>query len=185
MNGASLRKIFFMLVLGAAALPECFAQNMLIAGGEYNPFKPEFWGGYAGFNLELYNEYLQNDLLVSFGRITAASGQGEEKQRFLYRVKDNIYFSRDFKFIGLRAGISASFGVYDIPKFPGVWDLFFNAAGFAGICIFPKSLISVTIDVSPGYALAFRVTDVPGASINDSGFMLPISVGLRFNLDKL
>jgi hypothetical protein len=185
MKKTAWRKICCIFILGMAALPECAAQNMLIAGGEYNPFSPKFWDCYAGFNMELYNEHLQNDLLVSFGGITAASGQGEGKSRFLFRFKDNIYFSWNFSVIGLRAGVSASFGIYDVPEFPAAWDLFFSAAGFAGICILPKSLISITVDVLPGYALAFRVTDAPGVSINESGFMLPISVGLRFNLDKL
>jgi hypothetical protein len=186
MNRALWRKLFFILVVGTAALPKCFAQNMLIAGGGYNPMSPGFWDAYAGFNMELYNEHLENDLLLSFGGIRAASGQGEEeKGRFLFRVKDNIYFSWDFSVIGFRASVSASFGFYDLSGFPSVSDLFFSAAGFAGICILPKSLVAVTVDVFPGCALAFRVTDAPGASINGAGFMLPLSVGLRFNLDKL
>jgi hypothetical protein len=186
MNKTAWQTIGCILILGLAALPECAAQNMLIAGGEYHSFSPEFWDCYAGFNMELYNEHLQNDLLVSFGGITAASGPGEEKSRFLFRFKDNVYFSWDFNAaIGLRAGVSASFGIYDVPEFPSVWGLFFSAAGFAGICILPKSLIAITVDVLPGYALAFRVTDEPAGLINESGFMLPIAVGLRFNLDKL
>ncbi|MDR0539516.1 MAG: hypothetical protein LBG74_03280, partial [Spirochaetaceae bacterium] len=159
----------------------------LIAGSEYNIYKkPQFWDCYAGFNLELFSEHLQNDFLLSFGHITSHSAQEEgAKDRFMFRFKDNIYFSYDFKLIGFRAGISASLGIYDVPDFPAAWDLFFSAATFAGICIFPKAFIAVTVDVLPGYALAFRVTNTPGASINESGFMLPVSVGLRFNLDKL
>jgi hypothetical protein len=149
--------------------------------------------------MTLFNEHLQNETLLAFGSIRAASGKnvtvddgggevitgGGVSDRFFFRFKDKLYFSWDFSIIGFRAGLSFSAGFYDLSGFPKALDLIFSASGFAGICILPTWIISLTIDVSPGELLAFRVTDAPDFSVNDSGFMLPISVGIRFNLDKL
>jgi hypothetical protein len=178
------------LLLGLAFLPDCFSQNVLIAGGEVNPLKPVFWGANAGFNFEILSKYLQNDFLLSFGGIHAGSGAEETQEepepgKFLFALKDNLYVSLNGEILGLRIGVSASFGMYDIPEYPKMYDLFFNAAGLIGIGIFPQSLISITVDICPGYVLAFRVTDAPSGAVNDSGFMLPIALGLRLNLDKL
>jgi hypothetical protein len=180
-----MKKILLLFIVSVAVLPDCFSQNMLIIGGEYNPFDPGFWNGNIGFNLELFNSHVQDELLLGFGGITVNDEHDERPRKFLFSVRDNFFYSLDGEFIGLRAGISASFGVYDITEFPKVNDLFFSAAGFAGICILPKFFISITLDVCPGYAMAFRVTDTFNISGNELGFMLPIALGIRLNIDKL
>lgn len=180
-----MKKIFLVCVLGLFSLSPCFAQNMLILGGEYNPFKPGFWNSHIGFNIELFNENIQNDFLLCFGGITAKNEAGEEPHRFLFCFKDKLFFSLDGDIAGFRAGITAGFGVYESPPFPKVSQLFFNAGGVIGAALFPKSLISVTIDACPGYAIAFRATDVPDAALDEAGFMLALSIGFRLNLDKL
>jgi hypothetical protein len=180
-----MKKIPLLFIFGLVILPDCFSQNMLIIGGEYNPFKPAFWDSNIGFNIEVLDQHIQNDILFAFGGIWARNEEEKRPQKFLFSLKDKIFYSLDGRYVGLRAGVSAAFGIYDLSEFPQRTDLFFSAGGFAGICIFPHSPFSVTLDVCPGYALAFYVTDAPGASVNDSGFMLPISLGLRFNIDKL
>jgi hypothetical protein len=180
-----MKKILLLLVFSITALPDCFSQNMLIIGGEYNPFDPGFWNGSIGFNLELFNVHIQDELLLSFGGITAKDDRDERPQKLLFSVRDNFLYSLDGEFIGLRAGISAAFGGYDVTGLPEGIDLFFSAAGFAGVCILPKSLISITLDICPGYAIAFRITGAPGISGNELGFMLPIALGIRLNMDKL
>jgi hypothetical protein len=179
-----MKKVFFLFCFAMVVSANCFSQNMLIVGGDYNPFKPVFWNGNIGFNLELFNENIQDDLLLNFGSLTAENEQGKEPQKFIFSIKDNFFYSLDGRFVGLRAGVSASFGIYDIPEFPKSADLFFTATGLVGICILPKSLISITLDLCPGYAVAFRATDAPGLSLNDSGFILPMALGIRVNLDK-
>ena len=184
-----MKKVCFLFILGTVLLPSCFSQNMIILGGEYNIFKPEFWGAGAGFNTKLFNEYIQNDLTVNFGGIRVKDAQNDNTEpggnpfKSVFYIKDNFYFSLDGKWLGLRAGIFASLGVYGIPKFPTVYDLFFNPGGFAGICILPKSQVSVTLDICPGYSAAFRLGE--GMALNDSGFSLSLSLGIRFNIDKL
>jgi hypothetical protein len=158
---------------------------MLIVGGEYNYFNPSFWSGNIGFNFEVFNQHIQDDLLLSFGSLGVKDENGGDINRFHFAVKDNIFYSLDGKFVGLRTGISASLGIYDVPEFPKIFDLSFAATGFVGICIFPNSLVSITLDVCPGYAVAFRSTNFTSISPNDSGFILPIVLGLRLNLDKL
>jgi hypothetical protein len=157
---------------------------MLIAGGEYNPFNPPFWNGNIGFNLELFNVHVQDELVFGFGGITVKDERDERPQKLLFSVRDNFFYSLDGEFIGLRAGISAAFGAYDITGLPKVFDLFFSAAGLVGICVLPKSLISITLDICPGYAMAFRIKDTPDISDNEMGFMLPIALGIRLNMDK-
>ncbi|MDR2521313.1 MAG: hypothetical protein LBC72_01990 [Spirochaetaceae bacterium] len=186
MNRVLWQKLVLLLVLGTAARSECFAQNMLIAGGEYNQYSPRVWDVYAGFNMELYGEHLQNDLLLSFGSVDVASGDGGASgSRYFFRFKDNVYVSWDTRVIGFRAGVAVSFGVYDVSGFPTDWGFLGTAAAFAGICLLPKALISVTVDVFPGRAWAFHATTAPAVSVDEAGFMLPIAVGIRFNLDKL
>jgi hypothetical protein len=180
-----MKKIPLLFILGMTILPGCFSQNMLIIGGEYNPFRPLLWDGAIGFNIEVLNEHIQNDVLLTFGGIRVKNKGGEESQKFIFSLKDNFFYSLNGQYIGLRAGISAAFGIYDVSEFPGKNDLFLSAAGLVGICIFPKSIISITLDVCSGYALAFCLTDAFDVSHNDSGFMLPISLGVRFNIDKL
>jgi hypothetical protein len=161
---------------------------MLLLDGEYNFFKPKFWNVGAGFNMKLINQYFQNDFMLGFGgirveEIITGEPQGEERQKFIFSIKDSFYFSLDGKWIGLRVGVFASIGIYDVPDFKKRCDMFFNAGGFAGICILPRSLVSVTVDLRPGYAIAFRIGEE--RSINEAGFSLSPSVGIRFNFDKL
>ena len=167
--------------------------------------KPMFWGAGVGFNLKLFNDYIQNDLMLNFGSINAeeaiidessdnedsrffsrstgdGTGTGEAAMNFLFYFRDKLYFSLDWKWVGLRAGISAALGVYGIPDFPTVWDLFINAGGLVGVCILPHSLVSITLDFCPGYTLAFRFS---GFNKNDAGLSFPLFLGVRFNLDKL
>ena len=201
-----MKKIFFLLIMGVVFLFPCFSQNMLILGGEYNFYKPDFWSAGLGFNHRLFNEYIQNDFVFNFGRLTAKRTQiietevenggtenGEPEiirtevidypQKFFFYVKDNFYFALEGRGLGLRAGIFASFGIYGIPDFPTAYDLFFNGGGFAGISILPKSLISLTLDISPGYTVAFSFNE--GFSRNDEGFSLTLSMGIRLNFDRL
>ena len=180
-----MKKIFLPLVLGTVFLFPCFAQNVLILGGEYNFFKPEFWSTGAGFNLKLFNNYIQNDLLLGFGSIKAEEpGTGGRPPKFLFSLQDSLYFALDGKYAGLRAGIFASFGTYGIHDFFTSYDLFLNPGGFMGFSILPQSLISVTIDLRAGYAIAFRIKE-KGPDINETGFSLSPCVGIRFNIDKL
>jgi len=214
-----MKKIVLLCVIATAFTVPCFAQNMLLLGGEYNLTNPQFWSAGLGFNLKLFNEYIQNDLTLNFGNIRAKEmvikktepqetepddpETGDPAQnvfsanagsiwahetktavpvKFLFYVKDTIYFSLDGKWVGIRAGVFASMGIYDIPDYKTAADLFFNGGGFAGIYFLPRSLIGVTVDVAPGYAIAFRVGETLG--INEAGFSLPLSVCIRLNLDK-
>jgi len=186
-----MKKIFFLCVMAAAFAPPCSSQNMFVLGGEYSFTNPQFWGAGLGFNFKLFKEYIQNDLSVNFGGIRvndptqnmwAHKTKTPAGRQFLFYIKDNIYYSLDWRLVGLRAGLFSSFGIYDIPDRTAV-DLFFNGGGFIGICILPKSLIGVTVDVCPGYAMAFRMGKVRG--INVGGLSLPLSVGIRLNLDKI
>ena len=197
-----MKKAALCFLMGTVFLPLCFSQNMPIISGDYNIYKPDFWTVGAGFNIKLFKEIIQNDLSVNFGSMTARrieiietkidDENGEEQiistevidypQKFLFSIKDNIYFTLEGKFIGIRAGASASIGIYGI-KLPGQYDLFFNIGGLAGLSLFSKALISVTLDVLPGYAVAFRILD--GVSKNEDGFALAVSVGIRLNFDKL
>jgi len=178
--------------MAAIFSPPCFSQNMFVLGGEYNFTNPQFWGVGLGFNMKLFNEYVQNDLTINFGSISAndptqnmwaLETETAAEQKFLFYVKDNIYFSLDWKWVGLRSGVFASLGIYDIPD-KTTADLFFNGGGFVGICVMPRSLISLTVDVSPGYAMAFFVREKE-AGLKAGDFSLPLAVGIRFNLDKL
>jgi hypothetical protein len=156
---------------------------MLILGGEYNLFSPEVWNAGVGFNIKVFDDYIQNDCLLTFGGIQAKPAEAEEPEpgkppmKFLLSVRDNIYFTIDGKWVGLRAGGFASFGIY------GIHDLFFNGGGLVGICVLPQSLVSVTLDLCPAYKVAFRVNK--GVTKNESGFSLGLFVGIRFNIDKL
>jgi len=188
-----VKKILFLCVIAAAFSPRCFSQNMFVLGGEYNFTNPQFWAAGIGFNMRLLNEYIQNDLTINFGGISAndpaqnmraMETKTTTEQKFLFYVKDNIYFSLDWKWVGLRSGIFASLGLYDIYDNYSAADMFFNGGGFAGICLLPKSLFSLTIDVCPGYATAFYVREKE-AGLKTAGFSLPLAVGIRFNLDKL
>jgi hypothetical protein len=158
---------------------------MLLLDGEYNFFKQEFWNVGAGFNMKLINQYVQNDFMLGFGglRVKETESGEESLLKFIFSLKDSFYFSLDGKWIGLRLGVFASIGIYDIPDFKKRCDMFFNAGGFAGICILPRSLISVTVDLRPGYAIAFRIGEE--LSVNKAGFSLSPSVSIRFNFDKL
>jgi hypothetical protein len=180
-----MKKIPLLFILGMVVLPCCFSQNLLMVGGEFNPLDPLFWNGGIGFNIEVLNEHLQNDTLLAVGGIRAENEEGERPQKILVSVKDKFFYSLNGRYLGLRAGISAAFGVYDLSGVPKVTDFFFSIAGLAGICILPKSLISVTLDICPGYAVAFRLNDAFKGSLNELGFMLPISLGVQFNIDKL
>ncbi|MDR2483030.1 MAG: hypothetical protein LBD08_05290 [Treponema sp.] len=179
------RKAVLLLILSLAVTGAVFSQNMLILGGEYNPLSPGFWSVGAGFNLELFNEYIQDDLMFNFGGVTALNEQGERPPRFIFSIKDSVYFSLDWDWIGLRAGITASAGLYQHPEFPEKAALLFSAGGFAGLCVLPRSPISITVDLCPGYAAAFHVTDKPDAALDEPGFILPVALGIRLNLDKL
>jgi len=179
--------------MAAAFSPVCFSQNMFVLGGEYNFTNPQFWGVGIGFNLKIYKEYFQNDLSINFGGIRANDPEQNmwahetkdaAEQKFLFYVKDNFYFSLDWKWFGLRAGVFVSLGLYDIYDNYSAADMLFNGGGFAGICLLPKSLFSLTIDVCPGYAMAFFVREKE-AGFKVGGFSLPLTVGIRFNLDKL
>jgi hypothetical protein len=113
----------------------------------------------------------------------AETKTNDPRHKFLFSLRDSLYFTLDGKWIGLRAGIFASLGVYGIPDFPKSWDLVFNPGGFVGISLFPKSLVSVIIDVCPGYLITFRIDE--GLAKNETGFSLPLFLGIRFNMDKL
>ncbi len=180
-----MKKIPFLFILGVVVLPCCFSQNLLIAGGEYNPFKPSFWDCGIGFNVEVLNEHLQNDILFLGGSIMVRDEEDERPQQFFFSVKDKFFYSLNGRYLGLRAGVSASFGIYDISEAPREIDFIFSVAGFAGICIFPKSLISIVLDICPGYAMAFCINDDFEGSRNEFGFILPIFLGVQFNFDKL
>jgi hypothetical protein len=175
---------------------------MLLLGGDYNLMsKPEVWNVGLGFNLKLYEEFVQNDFIVNFGGIRAryAEKKTDETEsmepiesnkpddsaipmKFLFSVKDNLYYNKEWRWIGLRAGIFASFGLYGIRDSSKVYDLFFSAGGLAGICVLPKALISVMLDISPGYTMAFG--NDGGPRIYEAGFSLPLSFYIRFNFDK-
>ena len=166
-----MRKTILLFVLSMVFLSPCFSQNMLILGGEYSLFSPEFWGAGVGFNLKLFNKYIQNDVLITFGSIDAPPA------KFLFSLRDSFYFCLEGTWLGLRAGICALLGMY------GTHDLLFSPAGFVGFVLLPQSLISINLDACPGYAIAFRVGEDLG--INKAGFSLALFFGVRLNLDKL
>jgi hypothetical protein len=182
-----MKKTLLLIIFSLAILPDCFSQNMLIIGGEYNIYEPVFWDGVIGFNQKLFKEIIQTDLLLAFGSLTLKEEdtENEESEKFLFAVKDNLFYSWGKKYVGLRAGVSASLGLYDIPEYPKIFDFFFKIGGLVGICVFPQSFISVTLDVCPGYGMAFRLTDTLDHTFYDSGWVLPIALNMRFNFDKL
>jgi hypothetical protein len=108
--------------------------------------------------------------------------ESEAQMKYLFSIRDNLYFNHEWRWFGIRAGAFASFGLYGIRNSLKAYDLFFNAGGMAGICILPKALISITLDASPGYAIAFSYAE--GFGINEKGFSLPLSLNIRVNLDK-
>jgi len=183
-----VRKFFFPFILGTVFLFPCFSQNMLLLGGEYNFLKPQFFGAGPGFNFKLFNEYIQNDFTINFGGLWIKDvedndANGEPGMKFLFTIRDGFYFSFDWKLVGVRAGVFALLGVYGITDSAKSWDMVCNPGGFAGVCLFPKSLVSVVVDVCPGYLIAFRASE--NTAENDAGFSLPVYLGIRFNLDKL
>jgi len=188
-----MKKLFFLCLITSIFAPVCFSQNMFVLGGEYSLTNPQYWGLGLGFNLKVYKEYFQNDFSVNFGGIRvndpaenmwAHNTKDAAEQKFLFYLKDNIYYSHDWKWVGIRAGVFVLIGLFDIYDNHSAADLLFNGGGFAGICLLPKSLFSLTIDVCPGYAIAFYAREKE-AGIKAGGFSLPLAVGVRFNLDKL
>ena len=173
-----MRRGFFLFIFGVVLLSPCFSQNMFLLGSELNVTKPEFWNVGIGFNMIVFNENFQNDVMINFGRIRTKDAEVCDKENFLFSLIDRFYFSLDGNVAGLRAGVFAAFGMYDIDP-----DMFFNAGGFVGIALFPQSLVSFTADISPGYAMAFRLGKEQ--YINEAGFSLSLSFGLRLNFDKL
>ena len=190
------RLALFLFIFGMAFAPSCFSQNMIFLGGDYNlMIKPETFNVGLGFNIKLYDEFVQNDFIVNFGGIRAryAEKKTDETEsnepddsaipmKFHFSIRDNLYYNHEWKWVGLRAGIYASFGVYGIRDSLSVYDLFFSIGGLAGICILPRALISITLDISPGYALTFG--NVGELSVYEAGFSLPLSFCIRFNFDK-
>ena len=205
-----MKKCCFLFIIGAVFLSPCFSQNMVMLSGEYNLFKPPLWGAGIGYNMRLWDTYVYNDLLAYFGLIQArepyilesfitekvTDDEGNEvdetqsifteyedfPHQFFFSIRDNLYFALDWKWVGLRAGIFASLGVYHFSDFPRL-HLFVIPGGFAGISILPKSLISVTLDISPGYIFAFGFGE-DGAALYDTGLYLSVALGVRLNLDK-
>jgi hypothetical protein len=182
-----MRKTFFLFTMGTFFLFPCFSQNMIILGGEYNFIKPQFWSAGLGFNFIVLNEHLQNDFTVNFGGILPKeiNTADDPRQKFLFSIRDGFYFSWDWKWVGLRAGVFASWGIYDIDGSSKTCDMSFIPGGFVGLSLFPKSLFSVVIDVCPGYLFLFRINEGFSFSKNESGFSLPLFLGIRFNMDKL
>ena len=193
-----MRKIFFALILGTAFSATAFSQNMIIIGADYNLSGVDFWGVGVGFNHVVFNRYFQNDFMLNFGAVrakspdTSAPSMDENGEpaldpsihyRFMFSIMDRLYFALDGRRVGLRVGVFAALGMYAMPSFPPGYGLFFNTGGFVGINILPRSPVSVTIDLGPGYAVAFRISD--GLTAHDSGFSLPLFLGLRFNFDRL
>ena len=179
-----MKKVFFLFIFSAVLFSPCYSQNMLLLGGEFNVTKPEFWNVGVGFNMIVINEYFQNDVMIQFGGVRAEDKEtGDHKENFLFSVMDRFYFSLDGNTIGFRAGVFTALGIYDIVDFTSAYDMFFNTGGFVGISLFPRSLLSLTADISPGYAIAFRMSE--GPYINEAGFSLSLSLGIRLNFDKL
>ena len=170
-RGGAVKKVILLFIIALAVLFPCFSQNMFLLGGEYQFFKPDFFSAGLGFNMKLYKEILQNDFSLNFGGMRMKQAEAADPFRFLFYVKDNLYISHDWQWVGLRAGIFASLG-----------DFLFTGGGFAGICILPRSLIALTIDVSPGYTIIFREGET--IAMHEAWFSLPLSLGIRFNLDK-
>jgi hypothetical protein len=147
-------------------------------------YKPVFWDGMIGFNY-MFTEHIHDDFLLSLGKATIQNDEhNDSTEKFVFSVKDNVFYSLNSKYIGLRLGAFVSVGVYGLSEIP---DLFLSAGGLAGVWFFPKSLISLTVDVSPGYAwaLGFDTKDIPGSTLHDGGFILPIALNLHINFDKI
>jgi len=180
---------------------------MFLLGGEYNLLGQQFWNVGLGFNLKLINEYFQNDFMINGGFISAKDivmvdappeadakddapkqvmATGDLRTRFLFSLKDSFYFSYDWKWIGVRAGVFASLGVYGVSDSGKSFNMSFNPGGFAGVCLFPRSIVSAFIDLCPGYLVVFRLSGSDSDSLfkNEAGFSLPLAAGIRINLDK-
>jgi hypothetical protein len=176
-----MKKLTFIFILGLAVLPECFSQNMLIAGAEYNMYKPVFWDAMIGFNY-MFTEHIQDDFLLSLGKARIEPNVSPKK--FVFSVKDTVFYTINSKYIGLRLGVFVSAGIYEVSEYP---DLFLSTGGLAGLWFFPKSLISLTVDVCPGYvwALGFNIMDIPTSILHDGGFILPIALNFHINFDRM
>jgi hypothetical protein len=164
-----------------------FSQNVLMVGGDVNPFKPSHWSAGIGFNLGIVGDYIQNDTFLNFGGFSEAlfkdtlRAQHTPRWDFLVSVKDNVYFSYELPFIGFRVGVSAGFGAYSAD----FGDCLFTIGGLAGVVILPKSPVSVVIDVNPSFGVAFNLSNNHPyfAQFITNGFSMPISLALRINLD--
>jgi hypothetical protein len=165
------------------------AQNVIFVQGEGNFFPPSIggpsWvGGSAGINLLLYKTLIQDDIILSLGTITALDESENLERKLLFKVSDNLFAVYNINpVISLRGGISAGLGVYS----GGIINGFLNVGLLLGVHILPESPISFTVDIQPGYGLAFFAalfTETPFTP-RHHGWVLPATVGVRLNLDKL
>ncbi|GHV22691.1 hypothetical protein FACS189494_09850 [Spirochaetia bacterium] len=176
-----MKRLFVIAVFLFAVSDGCFAQNVMMIGGEYNYREAGYWDAGFGFNFMLLNEHLQDEIMINFGAIQLKKPNAEPKDYFLINIKDSLFFALNWKVIGLRIGGTLSIGAYA----EDVGDFFFSVGGLAGLHIFPKSLISLSVDVCPSYSLRFFVSPEFKGSFLDGGFALPVAAILRLNLDRL
>ncbi|MDR2630375.1 MAG: hypothetical protein LBC60_05585 [Spirochaetaceae bacterium] len=165
------------------------AQNVVFIQGEGNFFPPAIggpsWvGGGAGINLLLYKTLIQDDIILSLGTITALDASENLERKLLLKVSDNLFAMYNINpVISLRGGITAGLGVYSGAIING----FLNIGLLLGVHILPESPISFTVDIQPGYGLAFFAaffTEKPFTP-RHHGWVFPATVGVRLNLDKL
>jgi hypothetical protein len=175
-----VRKLILAFILALGLGGAAFAQNLLMLGGEYNFMGPAFWDTGLGFNFKLYQDYIQNDTLLSFGTIKSPG----DKANFLVCIGDKLYYEYDLlPIVGFRAGLSAGLGLSS----GSMGDGALNLGGFAGVLLFPQSLISAALDVGCGYLWAFNAgkSHKNYFGILKKGLVLPLALNIRLNLDRL
>jgi hypothetical protein len=198
MKKYSLLLAFVFLTAGLVC-----AQNVIITQGEWNFLSPPWlpkdapdwyegdggpsWlTGSIGTNILIYKTIIQDEMLISLGNALIKDASGEQESAVLFTVSDNIFAAFNTKIIGIRAGFSGAFGFYS----GGLVSAFFSLSGLMGIHILPESLFSFTLDIHPGYTLAFNydysISDLFSAfSGRQYGWTFPLVLGVRLNLDKL
>jgi hypothetical protein len=179
-----MKRVSFLFFTAILLHPHTFSQNMLSISAEANLFfPPAFWHTGAGFNLSLFNNYIQNEAVLYFGSISAPKNLNgnDTAPVFFLSLNDKLFFALDGKYLGLRTGLSVTIGLFPVEDTP---NLLLNPGAFVGFSLFPRSLFSLTFDITPAYALRL-FQENNDTSISHNGFNLAFALAVRLNFEKL